>query len=83
MLLANLYRKLWKATTGRPYTFIIRDTWARYEGLWIVGLVACGAIAGHYWGIIGVLKGLGIFTIGYIAGHLFWGTRYNPDEREK
>ncbi len=78
-LLKRLYRALWSSIGGRPWTFILRDTWHRLEGIWILGLIAVGAICSHYFGLIGVLKGLAIFTIGYIAGHLFWGKRYIPN----
>jgi len=72
----HLYKWLWTRLGGRPWTYIIRDTWHKYEGLWIIGLAALGAVAGSYLGLAWVLYGLGVFALGYIAGHLFWGTRY-------
>ena len=70
-----IYRALWSRIGGRPWTYIIRDTWHKFEGLWIIGLVAIGALLGHWlWEM--VLWFLLVFALGYIAGHLFWGTRY-------
>ena len=34
------YRALWSKIGGRPWTYIIRDTWHKFEGLWIIALVA-------------------------------------------
>ncbi len=76
----NLYKWLWSRIGGRPWTFIIRDWWHKFEGLWIIGLVACGAVACHYFGVASVLIGLGVFVVGYILGHLFWGKEYIPDQ---
>ena len=77
----NLYKKLWSIWPGRPITYLLRDTWHKFEGIWIIGLVACGAILTHYFGLRAVLEGLGIFCIGYIAGHLFWGRSYIPNQQ--
>ena len=76
----NWYKWLWKHTTGRPFTYAIRDTWHKFEGLWIIGLVSAGALLGHYlWEIIFWL--LLAFALGYIAGHLFWGKAYIPGQQ--
>lgn len=71
----NLYKMLWSKIGGRPWTYIIRDTWHKFEGLWIIGLIAVGALLGHYlyefvfWILL-------VFALGYIAGHLFWGKKW-------
>ena len=73
----NLYKALWLKLGSRPWTFILRDTWHKLEGLWIIGLVAIGALLGHWlWDL--VLWLLLVFTLGYITGHLFWGKEYKP-----
>ncbi len=75
----DLYKALWSRIGGRPWTYILRDTWYKLEGLWIIGLVALGALLGHwFWNL--VLWLLLAFTLGYIAGHLFWGKEYVPDQ---
>jgi len=79
-MLEVIYKTLWSRIGGRPWTYILRDTWHKLEGLWILGLVAIGALLGHWlWNLI--LWFLLVFALGYIAGHLFWGTKYIPDQR--
>ncbi len=77
----DIYKAIWARIGGRPWTYIIRDTWHEYEWFWIIGLVWCGFLLGHYIGFWEFIKWLGGFTIGYGAGHLFWGTRYIPDQK--
>lgn len=75
----NLYRELWSRIGGRPWTFILRDAWHRLEGLWIICLVATGALLGH-WLWEQILWYLLFFALGYVGGHLFWGKAYIPDQ---
>ena len=78
-MIAEIYKTLWQAIGGRPWTYIMRDIWHKYEGLCIIILVTLGALLGHWlWPLAFWL--LLIFAIGYIAGHLFWGTKYIPDQ---
>ena len=76
----NLYKILWKRIGGRPWTYILRDAWHKVEGLWIIGLIIIGAMLGRFWWNM-IFWFLLIFAIGYIAGHLFWGKDYIPDQR--
>ena len=74
-MLEDLYKALWTRVGGRPWTYILRDTWHKLEGIWIIGLVALGALLGRWlWDLI--FWFLLVFVLGYVAGHLFWGTRY-------
>jgi len=76
------YKELWLRIGGRPWTYILQDAWHKLEGLWIIGLVATGALLGHWlWGLI--FWFLLVFALGYIAGHLFWGKEYIPDQKDK
>ncbi len=75
----NAYKWLWKRIGGRPWTYILRDCWHRFEGLCIIMLVAVGVLLGH-WHFERVLWLLAAFALGYIAGHLFWGTPYQPGQ---
>jgi len=77
----GIYKKLWSLTPiNRPFTYWLRDTWHRLEGIWIIGLVAIGALLGHWlWDLI--FWFLLVFALGYIAGHLFWGKEYIPNQR--
>jgi len=78
----SLYKALWSRIGGRPWTYILRDTWHKFEGLWIVSLVAVGALIGHWlWDLI--FWFLLVFAVGYTAGHLFWGKEYIPGQRVK
>lgn len=73
----NFYKWLWSHTPiNRPFTYWLRDLWHRFEFIWIIALVAIGVALGHNFNWIEVLKIMGIFTLGFIFGHLFWGTRY-------
>jgi len=76
----KMYRWLWRRIGGRPWTYIIRDFWHKYQGLCIITLVALGVVLGH-WHFERVLWLLGAFALGYIAGHLFWGTPYKPGQQ--
>lgn len=74
----------------RPWTFFTRDLWANAEYIFIVGFTAVGFFLGFYWEAILNYLALhpilvfacswGLFTIGFILGHIFWGTRYIPNE---
>lgn len=79
----NMYKALWSRIGGRPFTYILRDIWHKAEFVWIIGLIAIGVTLGHNFDWIKVLEILGIFTIGYIAGHLFWGRRWIENQQGK
>lgn len=78
--MTDLYQVLWSRLGGRPWTYILRDIWHQTEGLCILALVAGGAVLGHYlWHE--VLWYLLAFALGYLAGHLFWGKQYIPNQK--
>lgn len=76
----NLYKELWSRIGGRPWTYILRDAWAKAEFVWIVGLVSLGIWLGHNYGWKQIMIGWLIFSAGYLFGHLFWGTKYIPGQ---
>lgn len=76
----DIYRWLWSHTTGRPYTYILRDIWHKAEFVWIVALIAVGVVLGHHFDWVTILEIMGIFTIGFTFGHLFWGRAYQEDQ---
>ena len=76
----DIYKAIWSHIGGRPWTFILRDAWYKIEGLWIIGLVAVGALLGHWWWHI-IPRLLLAFALGYVCGHLFWGKDYVPGQR--
>ena len=72
---------LWYWIGGRPWTFILKDAWHKAEFVWIIGLIAVGVWLGHNFEWLRVLEIMGIFTIGYILGHLFWGKPYQKGQK--
>ncbi len=80
--LEKVYRWAWGIIGGRPWTYIMRDIWHKYEGLCLIALVAIGALLGHwFWDLIFWI--LLIFALGFIAGHILWGKDYIPDQQGK
>jgi len=77
----SIYEWIWRRTTGRPFTYIIRDWWVDYEPLWIIGMIALGATLGEHYGFLTVMKILAIFAVGVFFGHLFWGTPYRMGQK--
>ena len=81
MVIGDIYKAIWSVIGGRPWSYILRDIWHKYEGLCIIALVAIGAVLGHWlWHL--VLWLLLFFALGYIAGHLFWGKEYIPNQTD-
>ena len=77
----DIYKWIWSHTPiNRPFTYWLRDLWHRFEFIWIIGLVAIGVFLGHHFDWLSILRIMGIFTIGYITGHLFWGKEYIPNQ---
>ena len=76
----DLYRLLWAHFGGRPWTYILRDLWHKFEWLWIIGLLLGGYVIGKN-GFDYLLGWLIAFNLGYVAGHLFWGKDWVPDQK--
>ena len=77
----NPYKMLWSKIGGRPWTFILRDLWHKFEYFWIVALVSLGVWMGGNFDWKQILIGWLIFSLGYIFGHLFWGKKYIENEQ--
>ncbi len=78
----DLYRWLWTRIGGRPWTYIMRDVYHKAEYIWLVGLFTTGYAVGMS-GLVSwkwCLVVMGVYTIGYIHGHFFWGTEYKEGE---
>ena len=74
----NPYKKLWSLFGGRPWTYISRDIYHKVEYLVLVTLFTGGFFLG-YSGIISwkwFLIIMGVYTVGFIHGHFFWGKDY-------
>ncbi|KKN19266.1 hypothetical protein LCGC14_0947310 [marine sediment metagenome] len=82
----NPYKKLWSLIGGRPWTYIRRDFWHRFELVNIVFFVSVGFFSGIFYGNIlkwlfsstwhPILLVAGFYLIGVLQGHFFWGSRY-------
>ncbi len=79
--MVNLYKKLYTLIGGRPWTYIIRDTWHRYEWFWIIGWMMFGAYLGQRYGFQWIIDRVCWITLGYILGHFFWGTPYEENQQ--
>ena len=74
----NLYKMLWSKIGGRPWTYIARDVYHKFEYIWLVGLFISGFAVGMS-GLVSwkwLLVIMAAYTIGYIHGHFFWGSPY-------
>lgn len=83
----DLYKKLWSLVGGRPWTYIYRDIWHRYEIVvqtqwFFFGVLALYA-AEHWlympWGRVCLIFWV-VYFLGYLNGHFFWGRRYIPGQ---
>jgi hypothetical protein len=82
-LLEAFYRRLYRRFGGRPWTYILRDIWHELEYLPGCLLFASGFAAGRFFGWEALLAGWAVFTFGYIAGHLFWGTPWRRGQADE
>jgi len=60
--LAKFYRWFWSRIGGRPWTFILRDSWHNRSFLWFCLLLAISGFIGSSWKAI----------IIFISTHFFW-----------
>ena len=79
--MTDWYKELWSKIGGRPWTYILRDVYHKAEIVWILGLVAVGVVLGHNFDWGWVLGSMGVFTLGFIFGHLFWGKKYIENQQ--
>jgi hypothetical protein len=71
--MGSWYKWLWTRIGGRPWTFILRDSWHAWAVIWIYALLSAGFFLSYVLTREEFLKWLGVLFIGYILGHLFWG----------
>ena len=77
----NPYKWLWSRIGGRPWTYILRDLWHKYELVWIAVIFTGGVLLGHYCIFKTVLTIGAAFLMGYLFGHLFWGSEYKENQQ--
>jgi hypothetical protein len=79
----DLYKWLWSHVGGRPWTYISRDIYHNVEYLILVSLFVGGfALAKSdlvSWKWFMVI--MAAYTIGFMHGHFFWGTKYIPGQQ--
>ena len=72
------YKWWWSKFGGRPWTYIARDFYHQAEYGVLVGLFFFGYAVGMggmvSWKWFAVL--VGAYTLGFIHGHFFWGSKY-------
>ena len=84
----DIYKKLWSLFGGRPWTYIYRDIWHKYEyfpqAQWFFTGVLIVYVAEHWiivpWWVLILIFWI-IYTYGYINGHFSWGTKYIPGQQ--
>jgi hypothetical protein len=77
----DLYKWLWSHIGGRPWTYIIRDFYHEVEFVVILGMLALGYYLARRVSLHDFVSILVVLAAGYLLGHLFWGTRYIPGQR--
>ena len=49
--MAKLYEWLWKRVGGRPWTYILRDSYHKNPLVWLIVSTLLGVLLGHlFWG---------------------------------
>ena len=83
--MSNLYKRIYTVIGGRPWTFIYRDLWHKYEILmqaqWFWTAILVLWLVGVSIPVMAMLKFWAIYTLGYIMGHFFWGTPYKENQQ--
>jgi len=79
----NLYKILWSTIGGRPWTYIYRDIYHKYEWFMHLQWFVIGMVVALLFGWRTGLAIFGIYTFGYINGHFFWGRDWIAGQRGK
>lgn len=83
----NLYKWLWSRIGGRPYTYIYRDIYRKYEYFIQLQWFWTGVAVYWYMGYSTPFKAILVFwvvyTFGYINGHFFYGTKIREGQKGK
>lgn len=76
----NSYRWWWSRIGGRQWVYIIRDARQKYPTPWMLGVMVISATIGHYFWSWGLLMAFGVLLLGILWGHLWFGSKYIPDQ---
>jgi len=74
---------LWHWIGGRPWTYIMRDFYHKFEYLIIIGFFALGYFIRPHLTIREFWLAIGAGTLCFLLGHLFWGTDYKEGQQGK
>lgn len=74
------YKWWWSRFGGRPWTFILRDVWHKFEIVPQLWWLMKGAIIYKYFGWAGIGVFIAIYLYGYLQGHLKWGKPYQEGQ---
>ena len=85
--LEDAYKKLWEKWPGRPLTYAMRDCWYKYElfgqALWfVIGIGVLSIVLHYHLPLWLVPVTFGVYTWGYLNGHLFFGKPYQPGQTD-
>jgi len=80
MALVMIYKWLWSRIGGRQWTYIIRDIRQRRPTQWMLGIMVVSATIGHFFWSWWLLVAFGVLLLGILWGHLWWGTKYIPNQ---
>jgi len=72
----NIYKWVWSHTTGRPFTYVLRDVYHKVEFIALVSLVFTGFGLSYILDWDWMLIIMAAYSVGFIHGHIFWGTDY-------
>ena len=79
----NLYKMLWSRIGGRPWTFIFRDLYHKFEYFIYVGATSLGFYLARYVDEREFWVFVGVWTFGYIFGHFHWGKKWIEGQQGK
>ena len=77
----SIYKKLWSLIGGRPFTYIIRDFYHKFEYLIIIGFFSMGYFIRPHLTLREFYLVVGVGTFCFILGHLFWGKDWQKGQR--
>ena len=75
------YKWWWSKIGGRPWTYILRDFYHKFEYLIIIAFFSIGYFVRPYLTIREFCLITGVGTFCFILGHLFWGTKWEPNQQ--
>jgi hypothetical protein len=77
----DIYEALWSRFGKRMWTYILRDLYHEYELAVFLIWFWLGIGVYYQWGFKGCGYFSAILCLGYLLGHLFWGTKWRKGQR--